>query len=1167
VEVTVSQQPDGASLLQHFGGSSGDLPSDLKFRFFPGRRKGDGTPHYITPHHAVEAHSPSSGGLVGSMTWAPRESERYSESDGHYPGEISNVWVHEDHRRKGIASAMMEHAKERYTSGQADSFPIHSPELSEDGRTWMNTRGWDDSNWEDGEESGKDPGAFHDEVADPKGTKHDYTLGVLQHFGGFGDDYSLDGLKLHYEKQPTLGGEKHVIHARLPDRGAPVGSLSWVGKDGSRQYKPGEITWVQVGRGYDGKGVARKMLEHAQQLHDAGHVDTLPMHSDDLTRDGRGFVKSVSDGSDVYEPHDWDQHEVAYEDATKARPRLRKKDFQPVSILQHFAEAKSIEVAGLCLKAKDSGRILLIQRSNEDESDPARGTWEFPGGHIDEGEDPLAAARREFSEETGLKIPSDAEVTANWVSPNGIYQGFVLTIPTEDDIDLNPDHEDRHVRNPDDPKGDDIEVVAWWDIADLPDMPALRKEVKHTPWKTIKQALLRESHVLDTWQPTDRLFAPTNGSLDPRLFDGDRIRPEVRDYAMGRLAAWWDGRYSNWRTWSKVYIAGSSISEWWADKNAIQAHAADREVDPKYRLNDDLDTLIGVEYKGLVEANPQFAGMSPKMVSAHLNAELREHCNLEGVYLNVPSSEVPEWEWAGDPEGGKVRVGPWSSTFYVNPNSYDIRVIKPYAAYNLSDDEWAVRPVSEPKGHKFSPTEWYYFEGVAQQVKGALALPEPARSNRAKRIWEHIHSSRSGAFGPHGQGVFDYRNAVEKYLDQAGLWQQLVDARFPDQKTSSQDHEVTYHLTDNPHFALNPDHQPEDNALSIRPREHKGLYTAERPSDWTGTQGYVRPYVAEIHSPKGVATDERWGGEKFIPAEHFDKVKVHRVIPLDAHEREAFGEHGRIESHHGSEFDSGKPIERDGWDQPPRHHFGEGYHYDGPDVRDMTPEQHTQHYNRWKGYMTGDRGFGHNEFDDVKQTLAEPKDEDFDEEGMFIKRDQHGQKIASKVDPTTLHPNMNHYRDSGMGGQGEDRSVIGYVSTDALRKMHGNETERSGVEHYRESLRNGEGFKDPAMVIFDPKTHHAYLGEGNHRVQAAHEEGVSHVPVRVVRGSVNNPAAQHMEHAETPYRGNLGEDYWPSDIHPSHIFASDEVLSEGKEDPPRSSPRLARLRIREGRNV
>ena len=315
----------------------------------------------------------------------------------------------------------------------------------------------------------------------------------------------------------------------------------------------------------------------------------------------------------------------------------------------------------------------------------------------------------------------------------------------------------------------------------LGDYQSFAEDELHVPLD--KMHLVNErTAVLDSWRPNQRLFAPTIGSLDPRLFEDDKIRPEVRNFVMDRLAGLWDGKYDNWREWSRVYLAGSSISEWWADVNAIR----DPEIGltQGYHLNDDLDTLIGVEYGGLVEANPQFAGMSPKKVSAHMNAELREFCNMEGVYIEIPVEGVPEWEWSAQPVAGKVRVGPWGATWYVNPNSYDIRAIKPYAAYDLTRDEWAVRPVQEPTGHQFSPTEWYYFEGVAQEIKGTLALPEPARSRRAKRLWNFIHSTRNKAFTPSGSGVFDFRNAVEKYLDQAGLWQPLVKAQFPDQKTA-----------------------------------------------------------------------------------------------------------------------------------------------------------------------------------------------------------------------------------------------------------------------------------------------------------------------------------------------------------------------------------------------
>jgi len=46
------------------------------------------------------------------------------------------------------------------------------------------------------------------------------------------------------------------------------------------------------------------------------------------------------------------------------------------------------------------GRALLARRANE----PRRGYWDLPGGFLEETEDPLDGLRREFLEETGLRI-------------------------------------------------------------------------------------------------------------------------------------------------------------------------------------------------------------------------------------------------------------------------------------------------------------------------------------------------------------------------------------------------------------------------------------------------------------------------------------------------------------------------------------------------------------------------------------------------------------------------------------------------------------------------------------------------------------------------------------------------------------------------------------------
>jgi SPP1 gp7 family putative phage head morphogenesis protein len=135
-------------------------------------------------------------------------------------------------------------------------------------------------------------------------------------------------------------------------------------------------------------------------------------------------------------------------------------------------EAGQVAVAGLAVRAADTGRVLMLQRALDD-TDPAAGTWEVPGGHLEGEETPLQGAWREFAEETGC-IPPPGEQTGTWTSPDGVYQGIVWTVPSEDCVPLVGRDQ---VSNPDDPDGDSIEAIAFWDPAQLPGNPAVRQEL------------------------------------------------------------------------------------------------------------------------------------------------------------------------------------------------------------------------------------------------------------------------------------------------------------------------------------------------------------------------------------------------------------------------------------------------------------------------------------------------------------------------------------------------------------------------------------------------------------------------------------------------------------------------------------------------------------------
>lgn len=252
--------------------------------------------------------------------------------------------------------------------------------------------------------------------------------------------------------------------------------------------------------------------------------------------------------------------------------------------------------------------------------------------------------------------------------------------------------------------------------------------------------------------PTKRLFGPTYG-LDHRLFDENgQLKPDVRQYILETLGDWWKPTYGvNWDEWAKVYLAGSEASEW---------------TSPTLEGNGDFDVLIGVDYDAF-RANGckcHDAGKTNEEITDELNASLRKLDEKTGNAMIMVGGEL---------------TGPWDNTWYVNQDSWDIRKIRPYAAFNVSDNVWAVKPPHLPSWDisQFPEGETLVEEAraVEKYVEAILKLPEPYRTQQGYALWQHLHSDRGRAFTEQGEGWYDPANVIEKWLDQRGLWEKLVE--------------------------------------------------------------------------------------------------------------------------------------------------------------------------------------------------------------------------------------------------------------------------------------------------------------------------------------------------------------------------------------------------------
>jgi len=148
-------------------------------------------------------------------------------------------------------------------------------------------------------------------------------------------------------------------------------------------------------------------------------------------------------------------------------------------------------------------------------------------------------------------------------------------------------------------------------------------------------------------------FSAPGAGLDPRLFRDNKFVPAVRSSILRILFDHLRNHYYNPEGYTTVWIAGSGVSYQWTAS----------------RTPADLDCLIGINYLMFRQSNPQYKALSDQQIADMFNADFKKDLHpLTANFLDA-----------------------YELTFFVNVKS-DIRQIKPYAAYSLTQDDWTVHP-------------------------------------------------------------------------------------------------------------------------------------------------------------------------------------------------------------------------------------------------------------------------------------------------------------------------------------------------------------------------------------------------------------------------------------------------------------------------------------------
>lgn len=260
-------------------------------------------------------------------------------------------------------------------------------------------------------------------------------------------------------------------------------------------------------------------------------------------------------------------------------------------------------------------------------------------------------------------------------------------------------------------------------------------------------------------------FSRPSTILDPHLFDGEHLKPDVRTRLNDLLLNYLNSKYHNADSWTTVWLAGSGIGYQWNSA----------------RGNGDLDVLFGIDYDKFVNSNPDFAYSTREEIVEDIDKDLKR--NLWPKTVNTIFTL--DNEVSGYIAYNLTDVAThYEVTFFLNPDvtaeDNAIVNIHPYAAYNLTTDEWTVKPAKQPQSsfpkefqrqaqdnldatimlaHRYKgivADRAFAMPGSAQYVNSEAALRHVRA--QAQDLMDTIHLGRKAAFQPGGEGFGDFYN-------------------------------------------------------------------------------------------------------------------------------------------------------------------------------------------------------------------------------------------------------------------------------------------------------------------------------------------------------------------------------------------------------------------------